>query len=67
MNGWPINLRVDDEPDWRVKISGPDGVHWLSIRGRMAWKRVTAISHARWFARHNPGYEVWVHLDDVFD
>jgi hypothetical protein len=62
----PSNLKINEDADWRIKLRGPDGVHWLSIRGRSTWKRLTAISHARCFARRNPNYEVLVHID-TFD
>lgn len=58
-----MSLTIDAEPNWRVKLRGPDGVHWLSVRGRQTWKRSTAICHARYFAKRNPNYEVLVHID----
>lgn len=55
MIGRPFNLRVDEEPFWRVIITFPDGdAGELEIRGVRQWKRVTAISHARYYAVKHP-------------
>jgi hypothetical protein len=51
----PSNMTVESEPDYRI-VMRSDGMFagWLKINGRCTWKRLTAISHARYYARHHP-------------
>lgn len=58
MNNRPPNLWIDEEPYYIVNIKHPDG-SW-EFYGR--WKRVTAISRARYVAVHNPNATVFVGL-----
>lgn len=59
-----LNLTVEAEPYYVVKLREPSGkVAWLTVRGKRKWKRVTAVSYARWMAAKYPDTQVSVHLD----
>jgi hypothetical protein len=57
----PKNLYIEPERDYKVRILWPDGnTTHLKIYQRMFWKRLSAIAHARQFARRNPQCRVYV-------
>lgn len=59
----PSNLVVADEPDWHIRAVSPDGkTHIIFVNNRCEWKRLSAICHARLYARRNPTYRVYVEL-----
>jgi hypothetical protein len=59
----PQNLFVQEEPDYQVRIVHADlSQSVLNRYGRRAWKRLSAISHARYFALKNPDCAVHVEL-----
>lgn len=59
----PPNLRIDNEPDYRIRVVHPNGAEEFAIRNnRSRWKRLSAIAHARHIARYNPNSIVCVEL-----
>ena len=51
----PANLILCEEPDYKIQVDYPDGVSITLFAGqRCTWKRLSAIAHARYFARRNP-------------
>lgn len=64
INNLPPNLEVCEEPYYKITMTwGPDGrIAMVTIRGRYSWKRITAIAHARHFAKRNPTATVKVTL-----
>jgi len=58
-----LNLTVCSEPDYMVRVTDDECNEWyLAIGARNTWKRLSAINHARRYARHNPKHSVHVEL-----
>jgi hypothetical protein len=60
----PSNLLIET-PSYNVWVYHPEGGRsrsLLTVRDRTEWKRETAITHARYFAFHNPACTVHVCL-----
>ncbi len=63
MSNLPRNLFIEEEPNYRVRIVHHDSSQTVLFRnGRREWKRLSAASHARYFARKNPDCIVHVEL-----
>ena len=63
MHNRPVNLVVCDEPDYKVRIINELGDEsYFEYYGKSSWKRLSAVCHARTFARRNPTLSVLVVL-----
>lgn len=63
MNPEPSNLFIEPEPYYQVRIIHADlSQTTLHRYGRASWKRLSAICHARYFARKNPDCAIHVEL-----
>ena len=58
----PLNMHVDPEPDWCIRLEYEGKSTLLNINGRESWKRLSALCHARYFAQRHPFYKVSVVL-----
>jgi hypothetical protein len=55
MRGIPENLTIDSEPDYEIFMTYPEGMRTrLHVANRSSWKRLSAITHARSYAKRYP-------------
>lgn len=57
----PPNLTIDTEPYYMIRIVDDEANEWHEWFGKLVkFKRVTAINHARYYAKRHPTHAVYV-------